>query len=569
MVTILQNILRRREIIILALMLEILHISIWLDFGEWISRSLMLIHLGLFLIWQPVWRRDEQISLFNSVLFIVLAFTFVSFLNWGSLFGWLIVLTGFTGGVILTNQRARNTYMVVLAFLTSELIIECTPRLFQFPVSVNVRHFFNVVLPALPVIVVLLTSPGKDIRLQSVDILHAIISSTLVTLIIFGCLLNMYLGGTEYLTSLIETLLTLALFLFTISWLLSPRTGFSGLSQLWTKSLLNIGTPFEQWLSGLSDLSGKQDDPDAFLEMAMDDLVSLPWIEGVVWQTGDVLHEHGKKTKYEAEFKADNITVWFHTNTVVGGALYLHCILLVRLLDNFYIAKFRERELTNRAHLKAIYETGARLTHDIKNLLQSLRAITSIVSSDSNIDARQSTRLLERQLPHLTQRLQLALDKLQAPARTASNIIRLKGWWQGLMKRNEDAGIEYRAEFESDPLIPADLFDSVAENLLENIRDKAAMEPGLKTVICTRSDPDEGVSLQVCDDGRAIPSQTAKDLLKGPVKSVNGLGIGLYQTAQMAQSMGYSLRLASNRDGEVSFELKKSGAPTATADAPR
>ena len=569
MLAILQNILRRREIIILALMLEILHFSIWLDFGEWISRSLMLIHLGLFLIWQPVWRRDEQISLFNSVLFIVLAFTFVSFLSWGSLFGWLIVLTGFTGGVVLTNQRARNTYMVVLAFLTSELIIECTPRLFQFPVSVNVRHFFNVVLPALPVIVVLLTSPGKDIRLQSVDILHAIISSTLVTLIIFGCLLNMYLGGAEYLTSLIETLLTLALFLFTISWLLSPRSGFSGLSQLWTKSLLNIGTPFEQWLSGLSDLSGKQDDPDAFLEMAMEDLVSLPWIEGVVWQAGDVLHEHGKKTKYEAEFKADNITVWFHTNTVAGGALYLHCVLLVRLLDNFYIAKLRERELTTRAHLKAIYETGARLTHDIKNLLQSLRAITSIVSSDSQVERRQSAILLERQLPNLTQRLQLALDKLQAPARTVSSTMRLQSWWQGLMKRNEDAKIEYRAEFDSDPLIPADLFDSVAENLLENIRDKGAMEPGLRIVICARSDPGEGVFLRVSDDGRAIPPQTAKDLLKGPVKSDNGLGIGLYQAAQMAQSRGFTLRLTSNLDGDVSFELQKAEATAVMAGAPR
>ena len=569
MVTILQKILLRREIIILALMLEILHFSIWLDFGNWISRSLMLVHLGLFLIWQPVWRRDEQISLFNSVLFIVLAFAFVSFLDWGLLFGWLIVLTGFTGGVILTNQQARNTYMVVLAFLTSELILECTPNLFQFPVSANVRYFFKIALPVLPVFFVLLPSSGKDIRLQSVDILHAIITSTLATLIIFGCLLNMSLSGAEYLISLIETLLTVALFLFTISWLLSPRTGFSGLSQLWTKSLLNIGTPFEQWLSGLSDLSQRQDDPEAFLEMAMEDLVSLPWIEGIVWRIGEVRHEYGKKTKYEAEFKTDNMTVWFHTNTSVGGALYLHCILLVRLLDNFYVAKLRERELTNRAHLQAIYETGARLTHDIKNLLQSLRAITSIIADDSNIDARQSARLLERQLPHLTQRLQLALDKLQAPAKTTTNKIRLQDWWRNLMKRNEEPDIEFRPEFTSDPLIPADLFDSVAENLLENIRDKARLETGLKTIITVRSQADEYLSLQVQDNGTSIPSMLAKDLLRGPVKSASGLGIGLYQAAQMAQSMGYTLELINNRDGAVCFELKNTSEPAVMASARR
>lgn len=538
-------------------MLEILHFSIWLDFGKWISSSLMLVHLGLFLIWQPVWRRDEQISLFNSVLFVVLAFAFVSFLDWGLLFGWLIILTGFTGGVILINQRARNTYMVVLAFLTSELIIECTPHLFRVPVSSNVREFFQIALPVLPVFVVLLPSPDKDVRLQSVDILHAIITSTLVTLIIFGSLLNMYISGTEYLTSLIETLLTIALFLFTISWLLSPRTGFSGLSQLWTKSLLNIGTPFEQWLSGLSDLSQRQDDPDSFLEMAIEDLVSLPWIEGIIWETENSRSEYGKKARHTSEFKADNITVWFHTNTAIGGALYLHCRLLVQLLDNFYIAKLRERELTNRAHLQAIHETGARVTHDIKNLLQSLRAITSIVSDGSDIDSLQSAKLLERQLPHLTQRLQLALDKLQTPAKTTANKIHLQSWWHNLMKRNEDPDIEYQSEFTSDPIIPADLFDSVVENLLENIRKKEHFESELKTIITICSAPDEKVSLLVSDNGKRIPENVAKDLLQGPVKSGSGLGIGLYQAAQMAGPMGFSLSLRNNRDGDVCFELNK------------
>lgn len=557
MITVLKKLLLRREIIILALMLEILHFSIWFDFGKWISSSLMLVHLGLFLIWQPVWRRDEQISLFNSLLFIVLAFAFVSFLDWGLLFGWLITLTGFTGGVILINQRARNTYMVVLAFLTSELIIECTPHLFQVPVSHNVREFFKIALPVLPVFVVLLPSPDKDDRLQSVDILHAIITSTLATLIIFGSLLNMYLSGTEYLTSLIETLLTIALFLFTISWLLSPRTGFSGLSQLWTKSLLNIGTPFEQWLSGLSDLSLRQDDPDSFLEMAIEDLVSLPWIEGVFWETETSRNECGKKARHTAEFKADNITVWFHTNTAIGGALYLHCTLLVQLLDNFYIAKLRERELTNRTHLQAIHETGARVTHDIKNLLQSLRAITSVVSEGSDIDSLQSAKLLERQLPHLTQRLQLALDKLQTPTRTTANKIHLQDWWRNLMKRNEDTDIEYQSEFTSDPLIPADLFDSVVENLLENIRKKIRVESGLKTIITICSAPNEDISLLVSDNGKHIPEDIAKDLLKGPVKSESGLGIGLYQAAQMAQSLGFILKLMKNQDGDVSFEMKK------------
>ena len=42
---------------LLGLMFLSLHLAIWYDFGGPLSRSLMLAHLGLFLLWQPLWRR--------------------------------------------------------------------------------------------------------------------------------------------------------------------------------------------------------------------------------------------------------------------------------------------------------------------------------------------------------------------------------------------------------------------------------------------------------------------------------------------------------------------------------
>jgi hypothetical protein len=38
------------------------------------------------------------------------------------------------------------------------------------------------------------------------------------------------------------------------------------------------------------------------------------------------------------------------------------------------------------------------------------------------------------------------------------------------------------------------------------------------------------------------------------------LGIGLYQTARLADESGYALTLAANRDGDVCFELAPAGA---------
>ena len=57
------------------------------------------------------------------------------------------------------------------------------------------------------------------------------------------------------------------------------------------------------------------------------------------------------------------------------------------------------------------------------------------------------------------------------------------------------------------------------------------------------------------DGGGAIAPQAATGLLRGPVSSETGFGIGLYQVARHAQACGYSLALAHNAEGRVSFVL--------------
>ena len=61
--------------------------------------------------------------------------------------------------------------------------------------------------------------------------------------------------------------------------------------------------------------------------------------------------------------------------------------------------------------------------------------------------------------------------------------------------------------------------------------------------------------LRVCDTGSAVPPQVVAGLLRGPVASTNGLGIGLYQAARQAEASGYRLVLEKNADGEVCFAL--------------
>lgn len=540
-------------------MLEMVHLSIWLDFGSPLSRSLMLVHLGLFLIWQPVWRGDEKLAWHNGLLFIVLTIAFVIWMNWLLLFCWLILLTAFCGGRVAIHRRERYINIIVLVFLTSELLITCTVSLFDIEISRTVSHAFSLILPFLPLMIVLTPAQRNERSLHSVDFIHAITTALLISLLVIGSLLNMYQSGAEYLISLIETLIAIGALLFVISWLLTPHAGFSGLSQLWMRSILNIGTPLEQWLEQIANLFEQQNSPEEFLGAVVEELIALPWITGASWETSCFDDHFGEVTKHNTEIRTENLVICIYSHAPVGGALFLHCKLLVQIIDNFYEAKLREKKLTQQTHLQAIYETGARVTHDIKNLLQSLHAITSITTDSAhNIDSATSRSFLEKQLPHITQRLQLALDKLQDPETSSQNKVYIKDWWQDLQSRNNSGGFIFQYDMSGNPLVPVELFDSVIENLLENIRAKAQIETDVAVTIslyCTSGN----IVLTVCDTGKKISPELEQSLFRDPIKSNTGLGIGLFQIAKQASSNNYNLSLARNRDGQVCFELKNVG----------
>ena len=169
-----------------------------------------------------------------------------------------------------------------------------------------------------------------------------------------GSLVLMYHNNTDYVVALIVTLIAVGIILFGISWLLSPHSGFSGLSQLWTRSLLNIGTPFERWLSNLSEQRQKQGSVQDFLDTAMNELVSLPWIAGAGWSVGETHEVYGELTKHEIHLTLSDQPLTLYTHVPPAGVMSLHCSLLVQLIDTFYTAKKQVWELAQQAHMHAI-----------------------------------------------------------------------------------------------------------------------------------------------------------------------------------------------------------------------
>jgi signal transduction histidine kinase len=162
-------------------------------------------------------------------------------------------------------------------------------------------------------------------------------------------------------------------------------------------------------------------------------------------------------------------------------------------------------------------------------------------------------------LPAITQRLAATLDKLQRPGAEITARASAQDWWDGLVRLYQGRGVEFSVENLGEGAeVPRALFDSVADNLLQNALAKQQREPGMH-VRATLSGG-EAVGLRVCDTGNAVPADMAKSLLRVPVPSDSGLGIGLYQAAQQAAAAGYLLRLESNRDGEVCFALRRTAA---------
>jgi sensor histidine kinase regulating citrate/malate metabolism len=287
----------------------------------------------------------------------------------------------------------------------------------------------------------------------------------------------------------------------------------------------------------------------------MAQLADLTWVSGAAWESQECQGECGEPTLCLFHYDDEDLKITVYAHRSVGAALRLHGQLLLQLVAHFYRAKQREEQLTRSARLQAVYETGARITHDIKNLLQSLQTTTAAMQAGKADDDPELRALIARQLPHVNKRLQLALDKLQAPEEEAMVEGRLSEWWALFQARNIDAGVKFESELGSDPMVPLDLFDSVAENLLENARSKRLNEPHITISVYVEA-RNGAAHLRVSDDGSCIDTGTARSLFRSPVDSRSGLGIGLYQAARQAQRWGYELTLTANRPHDVAFDLK-------------
>jgi signal transduction histidine kinase len=554
-----RNLSRTTPLLAVAV-LATLHAALWLGIQSPLTRPLLISHIGLFLLWQPLWRGESNLRP-GSIIFIAGAsLVAVLWLNWWVLAFWVTGLFSLVGGRVFGFHARwqRWRYLLAMAYLLAVLLFWITPHLFNLPVVVSTtKDLMDYLLPMLLVVMALLPNRKDSVETtQIVDFIYSLLLFLLLTLLILGSLAFMTLAHEDYFEGLLATLFILAGMLLVLSWLWNPRLGFTGLQPMFSRYLLNIGTPFEEWLKHLTESSQQETNPGVFLEHAINHFSRFPWLSGLAWMSLEGQGNFGVSSKYKVEVIDLDLQLTFFSHMRISPSTMLHIQLLTRILGNFYQAKRREKQLREIARLQAIYETGSRLTHDLKNMLQSLFALSSVAQYQPD----KAQPILQQQLPVLTQRIELVLGKLKSPQLDSNTpLLQLGVWWEGMRQRYQHAGLVW-AENENnsashyEQLIPIALFDSVADNLIDNACNKRLREPAITISVSLNANP---FSLKITDSGSPIPAGVSQQLLNTVLQSEDGLGVGLYQAARWANQLGYSLMLVKNTVGEVAFEMKK------------
>lgn len=561
-------VLSARRWVILGMLLS-LHAAL-VSSGADFQRVWLLVHFGLFLLWQPIISTERELKVAAALLLVgITAVAIISLAGW-MLVLWIALLIGIMGGKVFTAQAARRGrfYLVAVFYLFAILLIWTVPNSLlgissQPPGMAVLVELF---LPLGLLSMIFLPYRAEDeASAQIFDFVYSLIVFQLVIVIVLGSIAAMRVTDNQYIQAVVLTVLAFAGAMFVLAVLWAPRTGFGGLRTYLSRYLLSLGMPFELWMRRIAELSEADMSAARFLENAIGEVANFQWINGGKWSAPDGAGQFGTVSEHETPFRYHDLDVTFYTQIRLSPAMFLHLRLLAQVIGEFYEGKRREQALKENAYMQAVHETGARLTHDMKNLLQSLYALTSAGAGRGDKERREKTEyqaMLERQLPLLAKRLQTTLDKLQNPETGATSaMIPARDWWADVMLRHGDSDMALEASGDLDAPIPANLFDAMLENCIDNAKKKRSVE--VDFCITVKLVGGALPTLSVQDSGAPIPMGALDGLFAAPVAQSRrgGLGIGLFQVARQAERAGYSLRLADNRQGAVRFELCKR-APT-------
>ena len=531
------------------------HLIIWSPSDAILQFSLSFVLYGLFLLWQPLWNKDSSINKLPTTI-IALAFVLATyFFHNESLVFFGLILSGLIGSRLLSHSSFHPFDLLALVIIVLEMVVGVVPGAFaQIELPGQFADYMQPII-LVPILLFYL-APNYDDKKQGrnqIDLMHGLLASTLIFIVLLGGIVINLLYGVDYIDGLLLTVFIVSTLTIGISWFWNPGIGFSGIGVLLNRYTMTIGGPFETWINTLTTLIEEHYlSPAEYLEAACEHLVENDWLNAIQWNFKSYRVSVGEKEGKRLDFRLNEKTevqVYFKSHP--GTALEQHTILLIRMAYQFYLSKLNQEKVRTHEHFSTIHHTGARLTHDVKNILQSIK--TSLNILDMNADSQKHQKLLQSNLTQISTRLENTLSRLKAPELdTQLKLVDCNQWMMKLeVEHQSNSRISIQREIENNIPVPVDLFDSVIDNLINN----ALAKPSAKHIDIRLISSSEIILLSVCDDGVPVVENIKDTLFKQPVSSGTGMGIGLYQAAIMAHTFGFELELSQNEPGKVCFNL--------------
>jgi hypothetical protein len=542
---------------ILASLLLVYHGLIWSNPHKELNLALFLVLYGLFLLWQPLWNKDSNINKW-PVITIGISFSLVAFyFPSETLVFFGLVLSGLIGSRLFSRTSRHSFDLAALIVIILEIVIGVVPNTFaQIELPPQFSSYMQPVI--LVPILLLFFAPNQLNKQQAhnrIDLMHGLLAATLVFLVLLGGMVINLLYGVEYIDGLLLTVFIVATLTIGISWFWNPGVGYSGIRVLLNRYTMTIGSPFETWINALTSLIEEHYlTPAEYLDAACEQLIESEWLNGIQWKFRSYQIASGQQKGFKLEHVLNpkaSVVIYFKSSP--GTALEQHTLLLIRMAYQFYLSKLNQEKIRTHEHFATIHHTGARLTHDMKNILQSIRTSLDILGMDKN--SKRQQELLQLNLNQISTRLENTLNRLKAPdLDTQIKLLNCELWMDKLETTHEsNTRVVFERQIEKNINVPVDLFDNVIENMINN----ALRKDSVKQIKVTLHSSEKKISLSACDDGNLVEKDIADNLFKQPVASGSGMGIGLYQAAIMAHTFGFELKLDSNETGKVCINLSQ------------
>jgi signal transduction histidine kinase len=517
-------------------------------------------------LWQPLVNGGYLFGPRGLVVLLAAVFGVALEASWGMLTLWLMVLASLVaGGAFLESLAvARWTYRLAVGYLILALALLVWPEVLPSAAVevVGLRRLQVFGLPLLLLALAALPVPRSLVRpVGAIDLLSALVVFLVLTVLLLGTVAFMELGGQAYLGGMVLAALTMGGALLLLTWVWNPHLGGEGLALKLSRRVLAAGVSFDDWLHDVAQLALAEQEPLAFVRQAAATLTRFPGVTGGRGEADGESFEFGQAVGADYPLEHGGLQLRLAFRQAPSAALLWYLSLALQVLHEFYREKVLARRLQTLSYLEAVHQTGARLTHDVKNLLQSLETLC-FAASQPEASAVQIQALIQRQLPVVAQRLHQTLEKLRQPGLPDATRVPLAQWWAEAQERHHATAVQFIGDSSVEAhQVPLTVFRSVVDNLVQNALDKRALAQNLQ--IRVRLDCCPGAMVEVEDDGEPLSPQLAATLFREPVRSENGLGMGLYQSAALAAQAGCRLTLVENRRGRVCFRLAQEAPPAA------